>query len=131
LAMANLGFIRLADCVHFHGQSLRKILCRFSAHVWLFGKVSFSFSRRSCTAGVLVGCNFSVLAKVFVVRTIWSRWVRCSFSIRKAGIRCVRLTMRAADLGYAARFLAFFLAPSWFRQIGVISSHPKRLTQCR
>lgn len=37
--------------------------------------------------------------------------------------------MRAADLGYASRFQAFFVARSWFRQSGVISSHPKRLTR--
>jgi hypothetical protein len=32
--------------------------------------------------------------------------------------------MRAADLGYAARFQALFLARGWFRQNGVISSLP-------
>jgi hypothetical protein len=37
--------------------------------------------------------------------------------------------MRAADLGYAPRFQAFSVASNWFRQNGVISSHPKRLTR--
>jgi hypothetical protein len=39
-----------------------------------------------------------------------------------------KLTMRAPDLGYAPRFLSIFLARSWFRQSGVISSHPKPVT---
>jgi len=39
------------------------------------------------------------------------------------------LTMRAPDLGYAPRFWGIFLASSWFRQSGVASSHPKRVTR--
>jgi hypothetical protein len=31
--------------------------------------------------------------------------------------------MCASDLGYAARFQAFFAASSWLRQSGVVSSH--------
>jgi len=37
--------------------------------------------------------------------------------------------MRAPDLGYAPRFLGVFVALGWFRQSGVVSSHPKRVTQ--
>jgi hypothetical protein len=35
--------------------------------------------------------------------------------------------MRAPDLGEAPRFQAVFAAGGWFRQNGVVSSHPKRV----
>jgi hypothetical protein len=35
-----------------------------------------------------------------------------------------RLTQRAPDWWDSARFQAFFVASSWFRQNSVVSSHP-------
>lgn len=38
-------------------------------------------------------------------------------------------TPRAPDLGYASRFAGAFVDQGWFRQSGVTSPHPKRLTR--
>jgi hypothetical protein len=49
------------------------------------------------------------------VDKIWSTWAWLSLSIKKVGIRCVRRTQRAADLGYAPRYFDIFLAWSFSR----------------
>ena len=55
--------------------------------------------------------------------TVCSRTTRvspCSF----IHARQYRLTQRAPDWWESPRFQAVFVARSWFRQSGVVSSHP-------
>jgi len=46
------------------------------------------------------------------------------FSVGESCVHRVCPTQRAADGGESARFQALFVASSWFRQSGVVSSHP-------
>jgi len=88
------------------------------------GQIMF-WSHGSGTLSIFATFAESILVSIFVAILISIIYL-VIFVVRKIKRR---LTMRAADLGYAPRFLVFFLASSWFRQNGVLSSHPKRLTR--
>jgi hypothetical protein len=62
------------------------------------------------------------------VSKIYSRWVWYLPASQKVGVPCVRLTMRAPDLGWAARFLGSFLASAESRFDGESTPYPKRVT---
>ena len=51
--------------------------------------------------------------------------------VKLVGVRWVRLTMRAADGGWAARFLAFLVALSFFHFDGKSQPTPTAANACR
>ena len=131
--VSNFGFIRLVDSIRFQWQRFCNASCRSFGKVLLLRKVIFSLHWQFALQVSRRVVIFLVIAKVFIVGRILSRWVWCSLSIKKLGVPWVRLTQRAPDplqraqgpwWWDSARFQALFVAWSWFRQNGVTSSRP-------
>ena len=97
---------------------------RFFGSVSFLRKVEFLLDREFAWQCFVRSESFLVIAKVWVVRKILSRWVRFSLSNKKVSVPWVRPTQRAPDWWESARFQALSVASSWFRQSGVISSRP-------
>jgi len=82
-----------------------------------------------CLAQVLVRRDiFGAMVKRLVASTIWSRWLGVRHPSSRLATLKVRLTQRAADLGYASRYLSVFVAGSFSVSAASPRSHPKRLT---
>jgi len=73
-------------------------------------KVGVSLYRVSASEWFCQVVNFLILAKVFVVSKICSRWVWGSFSGESVGVPRVRPTQRALDWRVRAAFFGIFLA---------------------
>ena len=68
-----------------------------------------------CLASVLVSSAFCQLQKFESCAIILLSWRWRLAPVHESGVQWVRLTMRAADGGYAPRFLGIFPALGFFR----------------
>jgi hypothetical protein len=85
------------------------------------GKVVFSISIGLGIFGILVSYAFCQLPKFEPCAIIFSSLQYGLAPVRGLGVDGVRPTMRAADGGYAARFLSVFLALGFSRFDGLFT----------
>jgi hypothetical protein len=75
LARSAFGDVRLLGHIYFHGRIFHQAPFSFFGAVLFLNKNGFSLSGCLSSVSVSEDCNFSVIAKVFVVGKIWSRWL--------------------------------------------------------
>jgi hypothetical protein len=82
-----LGFIRLADSVRFHVQSLCAISSRFTGQGLVLRNIDVSLGRGFAGKNFGWSGSFLVIAKVVIVGKIFSRWVCSLLFVKKIGVR--------------------------------------------